>query len=75
MNHEFSCCHAFLKCNYGKEECVFAETDPGKKTRCRCYKLKHGNALNGTMEVKKVKNVQSEQTQLIKNEEGQLSLF
>ncbi|MGS2778352.1 hypothetical protein ACVBAX_13380 [Robertmurraya sp. GLU-23] len=38
---EFSCCHAFNKCDYGKLECVFTTTDPNMKQRCRCYQIKH----------------------------------
>lgn len=41
MAQEFSCCAFYMKCDYGRNECFFAESQPEKKERCRCYKLKH----------------------------------
>lgn len=38
---EFSCCAFYEKCNYGRGNCYFEDTEPEKVYRCRCYKLKH----------------------------------
>lgn len=77
---EFSCCHAFNKCDYGKLECVFATTDPDMKQRCRCYQIKHSAHY-----VPKVKNEDTPEADLINpkleieeveaSELEQLSLF
>ncbi|RHW36036.1 hypothetical protein D1B31_18300 [Neobacillus notoginsengisoli] len=70
MAHEFSCCSAFKECNYGKLECVFIETEPGKKERCRCYQINHSkiNITNKEVNKKLESSIQN-------NSEEQLSLF
>lgn len=76
--HEFSCCHLYAKCNYGRNECLFEETEPSKKERCRCYQLKHSKKnevqydifTNSKKENKNVEKIDSEQSSI-----EQLSLF
>lgn len=77
---EFSCCHAFNKCEYGKLECVFATTDPEMKNRCRCYQIKH--SPHYIPKVKKegtpgaeIRTSQQESEEVETSEIEQLSLF
>lgn len=77
---EFSCCHAFDKCDYGKLECVFASTDPDMKNRCRCYQIKHSphyvpKVKNEVIPVEDIKNHKQEIEEVNTFELEQLSLF
>lgn len=73
MTQEFSCCHAFQQCDYGRKECVFEESEPGKKERCRCYQLKRSKAYQSISKINKEVPVLI--SSFDEDEEGQLSLF
>jgi hypothetical protein len=74
MVHEFSCCSSYEKCNYGRNECIFAESDPEKKGRCRCYKLKHSQPIE--LESSEQVMVEIEEKESFENQPiEQLSLF
>ncbi|MEK3992790.1 hypothetical protein [Robertmurraya sp. FSL R5-0851] len=78
---EFSCCHAFNKCDYGKLECIFATTDPNMKQRCRCYQIKHSphyasKGKNEDTPGTEIRKTKQEVEEVIKTPElEQLSLF
>jgi hypothetical protein len=74
MSHEFSCCAFYAECDYGKNECYFAQTEPDKKLRCRCYQLKE--AKRGDNEQKVVITIeQKDESSNKKLDMKQLSLF
>lgn len=67
--YEFSCCAFYAKCDYGKKECFFAESEPAKKEKCRCYQLKHSHSIqtkenSSTKEDESFKNKTLEQLSL-----------
>ena len=37
FSHSFSCCHYWKSCDYGKNGCMYEETDPLATSGCRCY--------------------------------------
>ena len=77
MAHEFSCCGFYMACNYGKNECYFDDSEPLKKRRCRCYRIKHGQSLiDEEIVASEIVEKEEEQQQLAEFEPlKQLSLF
>lgn len=73
MAHEFSCCAFYEKCDYGRLECYFAESDPTKKERCRCFQIKHSNSNQTVTETER--NTKDVIENDDNNELFQLSLF
>jgi len=74
---EFSCCSRYASCDYGRNECFFEETEPTKKERCRCYRIKHSKFYVSKEEFLKDEVGTEEEVRAMGEEHGlnQLSLF